>query len=165
MPEMDNRHAGSRGTNPFRSAREFTVSNGDEAIACLGAPRLAVKKALITVREPNGDIEVVQTSWGPQEAKAGVHYVAKDAGGEYPYDKEAFAKNMEAVSDVPGSYRKATPSRLIEIPEGVTVNCVTIDQGSQKPMRITAPDFLGIGAKNEVYPVKRATFNSDFQWK
>ena len=145
--------------------RSIEISNGDEAIAALGEPRLAVKKAYITKREPNGEVEVIETSWGPQEAKKGTHYVAKDAGGEYPYDIEAFAKNMEAVPGQNGLFRKATASRLIEVPEGLVVNCITIDQGSQKPMAVSYPGFIGIGVKNEVYPITREVFNSDFEWK
>ena len=145
--------------------RTVTVSDGDEAIKLLGEPRLAVKKALITIREPNGDMEIVNTSWGPQEAHKGKTHIAKDSKGEYPYDIEAFNKNMEEVPGKPGYYRKATHSKLIEIPVGVTVECVTIDQGQQKPMKITAPHFIGIGVKNEVYPVERSVFESDFDWK
>ncbi len=147
------------------SLRSIKITTGDEAIAILGSPKLARKKSTIQIREPKGNVEVVVTGSGPQEARSGQHFIAIGASsGEYPYDIEAFQKNMEEVPGKPGFYRKVTPSRLIEVPMSVVVHCVTIDQGEQRPLEIKYPDFIGIGAKNEVYPVRREIFDRDFEW-
>lgn len=144
---------------------ELLVRNGDEAIFLLGNPRLARKRTTIQIREPHSAIEVVVTGSGPQEAVRGTHYVAKGPdGNQYPYDIEAFKLNMEEVPEQPGYYRKITASRLIAIPLNIVVLCVTIDQGKQEPLRVSYPDYIGVGAKNEVYPVRRAVVESDFDW-
>ena len=141
------------------------VSNGNEAVKELGQPRLARKKATISRRLPKGKVEVIETSWGAQEAHAGLDYVAiqKD-GSEYPYKKELFHQNMEQVPGKPGEFRKKTLSKLLAVPEGLQVDCVTIDGGEQKPLKVTAPDFVCIGLDDEVYPMSRETFEQDFEW-
>ena len=141
------------------------VENGAEAVEKCGEPRLALKKGLIQKREPKEAIEVVTTSWGPQEAHRGVDFVAiQSDGAEYPYKVELFNTNMEEHPEKPGYFRKATPSKLIEVPNDVVIECVTIDGGTQKPLDIAAPNFLCIGAANEVYPLSRETFDRDFDW-
>lgn len=150
---------------PESQVQELTIRNGNEAVAQLGNPRLARKKATISRRLPKGDVEVIETSWGPQEAHAKIDYVAvqKD-GSEYPYKKDLFHKNMEPAPGKPGQFRKKTLSKLLAVPEGTAVQCVTIDGGKQKPLRVEAPDFVCIGLDDEVYPMSRETFESDFEW-
>ncbi len=150
---------------PESQTRELTIRNGKEAIAQLGIPRLARKKATISRRLPKGDVEVIETSWGPQEAYAKIDYVAVQKDGEeYPYKKDLFHKNMEPVPGKPGQFRKKTLSKLLAVPEGTSVQCVTIDGGKQKPLQVEAPDFVCIGLDDEVYPMSRETFESDFEW-
>lgn len=143
-------------------SRHFEIADGRTAVSIFGPARLAQKISSITIREPNSAVEVIDTVFGKQEAHQGTHYVAKDAHGEYPYEVEAFHANMRELDDRKGHYQKITPSQLIEIPKGVTVRCVTIDQGKQKPILIEYPDFIGIGVKDEVYPVSRAEFEGSF---
>ena len=144
--------------------KNITLANPADAIEALGEPRMARKQGTIRIREPRDVVEQIQTKWGTQDAITGTDFVAIEAdGAEYPYKKDLFQVNMEQV---PGTeeYRKKTLSRLLEIPNDVKVTLITIDGGIEKPLTVFAPDFVCIGAKDEVYPLQRATFDRDFDW-
>ena len=68
------------------------------------------------------------------------------------------------LRESPATSSKKAPSKLIKVPDGVVVECVTIDGGEQKPLEIESPDFVCIGGTNEVYPLARSRFNDEFEW-
>jgi hypothetical protein len=145
---------------------EIRITNGDEAISQLGEPKFALRSgATIRKREPNSQVEILETSWGPQEAHRGVDYVAiQDDGSEYPYKIVEWNANMAPVEGDPERFFKKVPSKLIAVPEGVLVKCGTIDAGEQDDLEIRSPDFLCIGGANEVYPLSRERFDNEFEW-
>lgn len=142
------------------------ITNGDEAVAQLGEPKLALRSgATIRKRDPSQAVEIIHTGWGPQEAHQGVDYVAiQDDGSEYPYKVEEWNANMAPVEDDPERFYKKVPSKLIEVPEGVLVKCGTIDAGAQDDLEIRHPDFVCVGGANEVYPLSRSRFDQEFEW-
>jgi len=145
--------------------RQIRVENGAQVLAQLGELRLARRKALVQKREPNGDVEIVETSWGPQEAHKGIDYVAiQGDGAEYPYKIELWQLNMEELPNQAGYFRKIVPSKLIPVPDETVVTCVTIDGGKQTPLEVKAPDFICVGTADEVYPLSRSRFDEEFEW-
>ncbi len=151
-----------------------SLRNGTEARTLLGPPKGARRTNTIRRREPvpepGKNFEGLETSWGEQQAVAGLDFVAIEDQGpgkpknEYPYKKEIWAKNMEPHPDRPGEYRKKTISQLIEVPEGTIVECHTIDGEKDKPLPVPPGDFVCIGANNEVYPMSKETREEQFEW-
>lgn len=168
---------GYRKTNKLKKGsilQHLALRNGTQAQKLLGKPREAKRTSTIQRREPDPDpgknFETLETTWGEQRAVTGVDFVAiEDAGpgepkNEYPYKKEIWAKNMEPHPEKPGEYRKKTVSRLIEVPEGMIVDCYTIDGEKDKPLPVPAGDFICIGANNEIYPMDKETRAEQFEW-
>ena len=123
-------------------------------------------RALIQKRNPKTEVEIIETGWAAGGSARGVDYVAiQNDGSEYPYKIEEWKRNMEEVEGKPGYFRKKVPSKLIKVPDGVVVECVTIDGGEQKPLEIESPDFVCIGGTNERSdPLARSRFNDEFEW-
>lgn len=143
----------------------LTVQNGDEAVAALGQPRHARATGTIRRREPNGEREIVQTPFGSMEAFAGQDYVAtNEDGASFVIPHDRFERNWEAV---PGTelFRSRALFRLLEVPNHVAVECLTVKGETQDPPVIEYPDLLLIGPANEVIPVPRETlFDRTLSW-
>lgn len=121
------------------------IENGDQIPASFGPLREAVRKSTVSVRKPAG-AETFDKSWGRLTAKPGVDLVIRqDDGEEYPISRDVFAATYEQVT--PGRFRKTARSRLVRCPEGVTA----VLKSREGEMTVHYPDFIVVGAKNEVY--------------
>src|SRR5690606_39114834 len=123
----------------------IAIADAGDIPAAWGTPRTASRRGTVTIREPRGR-EVFTLSWGELTAEPGVDLVVGQPSGEsYPIKKDIFARTYRQVA--PGRYRKATRSRLLQVPEGVAA-VLTTREGE---LLVRHPDYLAIGEDGEVY--------------
>ena len=121
------------------------IANGSQIPSDWGAPREAIRTTTVTVREPRGT-ETFVTSWGILTALPGEDLViTQDSGEAYPIKRAIFAATYEEAG--PDRYRKKARSRLVQVPEGVVAVLVT----REGEIEVRHPDYVAIGAENEVY--------------
>lgn len=121
------------------------IQHGDQLPSSWGNPREAVRKTTIVIREPQG-METFVTSWGTLTAAPGLDWViVQDSGEAYPIKKDIFAATYEEIA--PGRYRKKARSCLVQVPEGVVAVLAT----REGEIEVRHPDYVVIGAENEVY--------------
>lgn len=132
-------------TSSHSSNDRIPIAHGSQIPAKWGTPREAVRTTTVTIREPAG-MESFVTSWGTLTALPGEDLViVQDSGEAYPIKKNIFAATHEEVA--PGRYRKKARSRLVQVPKGV-VAVLTTREGE---IEVRHPDYVAIGAENEVY--------------
>ena len=121
------------------------LDSGSRIPAEWGRPREAQRKSTVAIREPDG-IETFAKSWGTLTATPGVDWVIIQGDGEeYPIKKDIFTTTYE--EGPPGRYRKTAHSRLVQVPEGVVAVLMT----REGELEVRHPDYIAIGAANEVY--------------
>ena len=124
---------------------EFRLTTPEQIPVSWGQPREAVRRTTVRIREPQG-VEVFLTSWGQLTAVPGDDLVIiQDSGEQYPIKQAIFAATYEAAA--PGRYRKATRSRLVQVPSGVVARVVT----REGEIEVRHPDYVVIGVDNEIY--------------
>ena len=132
-------------TSSPSSNDRIAIAHGSQIPSEWGTPREAVRTTTVTIREPAG-MESFVTAWGTLIATPGDDLViTQDSGEAYPIKKNIFAATYEEVA--PGRYRKKTRSRLVQVPKGV-VAALTTREGE---IEVRHPDYVAIGAENEVY--------------
>jgi len=65
----------------------------------------------------------------------------------YPCELDIFDRTYEETAPGSGLYRKTGVTRLVQVPEGVTVELQT-KEGLEM---VTHPDYIAVGAVDEVY--------------
>ena len=121
------------------------IQNGTEIPATFGQPHDAVRRTTVAIREPNG-VETFVKSWGALTAIPGADLViVQDSGDEYPIKKDIFAETYEEVS--PGRYRKTAKTHLVQVPRGAMAVLASLEGD----IEVSYPDYVVVGAKNEVY--------------
>lgn len=121
------------------------IAHGSQIPGDWGTPCEAIRTTTVTVREPAG-MESFVTSWGTLTATPGEDLVIiQDSGEAYPIKKSIFAATYEEAA--PGRYRKKARSRLVQVPEGVVAVLAT----REGEIEVRHPDYVAIGAENEVY--------------
>ena len=127
------------------SLKRIHLASGYQIPAKWGTPREAVRTTTVIIREPRRT-ETFATSWGTLIAVPGEDLVIiQDSGEQYPIKKDIFAATYEEAE--PGRYRKKARSRLIQVPEGVIAVLAT----REGEIEVRHPDYMVIGADNEVY--------------
>lgn len=118
----------------------------------------AQKKTAVTIRacEPKG--ESFKVSWSESRLHANPKddlIVIQPDGKEYPCKKDIFFGTYQAipaldVESVMAGYRfiKKAKSTLVAIPEGY---CVTVGSLEGDVAEVRYPDYIVIGAKDELY--------------
>jgi len=84
--------------------------------------------------------------------------VTEESGNEYPIKQDIFARTYEAAG--PGRYRKAARSRLVQVPEGWVAVLATLEG----VIEVAHPDFVAIGADNEVYANSQAWVQANLEF-
>lgn len=121
------------------------IANGDQIPVTWPRPREAVRISTVAIREPQRS-ETFATTWGTLTAVPGNDLVIiQDDGEQYPIKKDIFSATYEEVA--PGRYRKKARSRLVQVPVGVVAVLVT----REGEIEVQHPDYVVIGADNEVY--------------
>jgi len=132
-------------TRSHTSNNRIPITHGSQIPCDWGMPREAVRTTTVTIREPRGTESFV-TSWGTLTALPGEDLViVQDSGEAYPIKKSIFAATYEEVA--PGRYRKKARSRLVQVPKGVVAVLAT----REGEIEVRHPDYVAIGAENEVY--------------
>lgn len=125
--------------------KRITIADGDQIPGDWGKPRTAVRSTTVTIRQPDGR-ETFTVDGGTLTAEPGLDLViSQQSGEEYPIKKEIFAATYEEAE--PGRYRKKSVSRLVQVPVG-TVAVLDTKEGR---IEVRHPDYVVIGAENEVY--------------
>jgi hypothetical protein len=128
-----------------QSPKRIHLASGNQIPADWGTPREAVRTTTVTIREPRGT-ETFVTSWGILTALPGEDLVIiQDSGEAYPIKRAILAATYEEVA--PGRYRKKARSRLVQVPVGVVAVLAT----REGEIEVRHPDYVAIGAENEVY--------------
>jgi hypothetical protein len=145
-------------------ANTYVFENADEAIAVYGNPVTARRKTLVTVREVNGETEVFPRANGDLTAVKGADLVVVPVDGTAPYPCKInlFAGEEGAwVETEPGSgmYRRKALCRYLNIPEGDSVVCKTLEGDATA----SYPDAIALGVGGEVYTYRRTWINSNLE--
>lgn len=122
---------------------------GDQVVQVYGAPRLALRKTLVTVRAIAGKTERFATRSGElvgNEADDLV-VVPLDGSSPYPCRKTIFEQSWSETEPGSGVYRRTALARLVPVPEGHEV----IVRSLEGDLTIRHPDFIAIGVQGEVY--------------
>jgi hypothetical protein len=123
-----------------------TIENGNQVPDSFGPIREAIRKSTVRIRQPEPEGETFQKSWGTLEAKPSIDLIIiQDSGDEYPIKRVIFDETYEHVGEE--RYRKKARSRLVQVPEGV----VAILKTKEGDIEVRHPDFVVIGAQDEVY--------------
>jgi hypothetical protein len=150
--------AGTRSADEWRLRRQrfamFTsrmdkpairIASAKDIPPAFGGLRLARKKSLVRMREPEG-AETFTTPWGVLTARPGEDVVVIDASGsEAPVKKQIFERTYDEASH--GEFRKHAISRLVQVPPGQTVVLATLEGD----LEVRHPDYVVVGAEGEVY--------------
>lgn len=123
-------------------------SNADEVIERFGQPLLAQRKTMVRIRPAVGT-EVFPRHYGNLTAVEGEDWILIPVDGAEPYPCKIniFADTWEPIEEGSELYRRKALSRLIPIPEGVTVILKTLEGETQ----VSHPDYIALGAHGEVY--------------
>lgn len=121
------------------------IASPDQIPATWGTPREAVRKSTVAIREPQGS-ETFSTAWGTLTATPGKDLIViQDSGEQCPIKKDIFLATYEEITT--GRYRKMARSRLVLVPPGVVAVLAT----PEGALAVSHPDYVVIGADNEVY--------------
>ena len=142
----------------------YVFANADEAIKVYGEPTVARRKTTVTTRPVNGTEEVFPRDKGDLTAKQGEDLVVvpTDGSAPYPCKVHLFAGAegaWEEVSPGSGVYRRKALCRFIDIPEGDTVTCKTLEGDATAAY----PDAIAIGVSGEVYTYGRGWIESNLE--
>lgn len=145
-------------------ANTYVFENADQATAVYGEPIIARRKTLVTVREVAGETEVFPRANGDLTAVKGVDLVVVpvDGSAPYPCKVELFAGEKGAWEETePGSgaYRRKALCRYLNIPEGDSVVCKTLEGDATA----TYPDAIALGVDGEVYTYRRTWIESNLE--
>ena len=121
------------------------ITSGSDVPAAWGVRRQAMKKTLVSIREPNGPSERFSLSWGELEAIPGVDIVIMAGGEEYPCKVDIFKETYQEKE--PGKFQKTALSEVVQVPQGITARVET----KEGPIEVAYPDYIVIGVKNEAY--------------
>jgi len=132
-------------TEPMNDAR-IRIANGREIPLSFGGLRLARRKSLVRIREPQ-QAELLKTAWGVLAAKPGEDLIVIDkSGSEAPIKKEIFERTYGEAAH--GEFRKHGVVRLVQVPIGVTAILQTLEGD----LEVGYPDYVVVGTQGEVYP-------------
>lgn len=122
---------------------ELSFNTAEEVIAQLGQPVTAQRKTAVRIRPAVG-VEVFHHPHGDLTAVEGQDWVVMpvDGGQPYPCKIDIFEETW-----VPETYKRKALSRLIQVPEGVTVTLNTLEGTT----RVSHPDYIALGERGEVY--------------
>ena len=122
------------------------IAAGTDIPIDFGEVRHARKKTLVQIREPKG-AETFATPWGTLTAQPDIDWVIVHAPGhEAPIKKDIFSSTYEPASQ--GYFRKRALVRLVQVPAGIVAQVATLEG----ELSVTNPDYIAIGARDEVYP-------------
>jgi hypothetical protein len=132
-------------SRPEPENTRIRISSGKDIPLSFGGIRLARKKNLVRIREPEHD-ETFETPWGVLTARPGEDVIVIDKSGtEAPVKKQIFERTYGEASH--GEFRKHAISRLVQVPVGVTAVLATLEGD----LEVNHPDYVVIGAEDEVY--------------
>jgi hypothetical protein len=121
------------------------ITSGSDVPAAWGVRQKAMKKTLVSVREPNAPSEKFSLSWGELTAVPGEDVVIMAGGEEYPCKVDIFKETYREKE--PGKFQKTALSEVVQVPQGVIAQVET----KEGPIEVTFPDYVVIGVKNEAY--------------
>lgn len=126
------------------------------------------KKSTVKIRPCNG-VETFKVSWQDAELVSDPKVdliVIQPNGKEYPIKKDIFWETYEwtdwntlMVSSI-RQYRKTATTKLVKIPEGVTVEIETLEGVLSA---VSYPDFIAIGSHGELYANTLEFFNENLE--
>lgn len=121
----------------------------EQVMRVYGAPRLALRKTLVTIRPIEDSDEVFTTPTGELFGQQELDLMVVPCDGSEPYPCKVSTFHQSWIESEPGSglYRRQALAKVVPVPEGDEV-VVRSEEGEHT---IRHPDFIAIGIHGEVY--------------
>ncbi len=127
----------------------YTFETAEQVMQVYGAPRVARRRSLVTIRSIEGPTEVFASPTGELNGSQAVDLVVVPIDGSEPYPCKVSTFYQSWIETEPGSglYRRKALAKVVPVPQGHEV----VVRSKEGEHRIHHPDFIAIGIHGEVY--------------